>query len=36
VPWGCLEFHQILDKKRQKLEVVSTRTAFVGYTKTTQ
>jgi hypothetical protein len=36
VPWGCLAFHQLPDKKRQKLEPVSVRTAFVGYTETSQ
>jgi hypothetical protein len=36
VPWGCLAFHRLPDKKREKLEPVSVRTAFVGYTETSQ
>lgn len=36
IPWGCLAFHQVPSEKRLKLEPVSVRTAFVGYTESTQ
>jgi hypothetical protein len=34
VPWGCLAFHRLPDKKRRKLELVSVQIVFVGYIET--